>query len=253
MRIGIDGRALKEKKSGVGFYVYEVLKYLNEFDDENEYYIYSDKKVYIDFKLNSNFKLCDNLSKSNKIGTAWFYYKLPKIIYEDKIDTFWGTFHFLPKRNKYTRNIKYIMNVHDIALLKIKATAQLTNVIMHKLFFKKSCINADKIMAISKSTKNDLCDMFNIDSNKIVVTYLAGNKKKDDLKLDAKDSKKIENKYNLSNSKFLFFLSTIEPRKNIITLVKAFEKLKENNKDLKLILAGGLGWKYKKIVDKINS
>lgn len=253
MKIGIDGRALKEKKSGVGVYVYEILRYLNDNDTKNEYYIYSDKKVYIDFKLNDNFKICDNLAVNNKIGTVWFYYSMPKIIFKDNIEIFWGTFHTLPKRNKYTKNIKYIMNVHDIALLKIKNTAQLTNIIMHKLFFKKSCINADKIMAISKSTKNDLCDMFNIDSSKIIVTYLAGNKKKDDLKLTAKDIKEIENKYDLSNSKFLFFLSTIEPRKNIITLVKAFEKLKENNKDLKLILAGGLGWKYKKIVDKINS
>ena len=252
MKIGIDGRALKEKKSGVGFYVYEILKYLNDTDSENEYYIYSDRKVYIDFKLNSNFKICDCLNPNNKIGTIWFYYSLPKILNKDNIQTFWGTFHTLPKRNKYTKNIKYILSVHDIALLKIKNTSELTNLIMHKLFLKKSCINANRILTISESTKKDLIDIMKVDDKKIVVTYLAGNKKNDQEKLTPKDNKEIEEKFKLKDKRFLFFLSTIEPRKNIVTLVSAFDELKKDNKDLKLIIAGGLGWKYKKILEKIE-
>ena len=64
----------------------------------------------------------------------------------------------------------------------------------------------------------------------------------------------ILNKFNIEDKNYLFFVSTIEPRKNIVTLIKAFEilKEKEENKTLKLILAGGLGWKYHDVLDAIE-
>ena len=77
MRIGIDGRPLQKNRTGIGMYVHEILFELNKIDNKNEYYIYSAKEMYLDFKLNDNFKLCQY---KGKIGTAWLYFKLPKIL-----------------------------------------------------------------------------------------------------------------------------------------------------------------------------
>ena len=56
------------------------------------------------------------------------------------------------------------------------------------------------------------------------------------------------------NTKFLLFVGTIQPRKNILALVKAFQELKKNkrNRDLQLIIVGKHGWLYKEIIKEIN-
>ncbi len=250
MKVGIDGRALRENRTGIGTYTYEIIKQINEIDKENEYYIYSNRKIYIDFKLNSNFHICEY---SSKIGTLWLYTKLPKILEKDEIDVFWGTQHCLPKRNKHTKNIKYILTIHDLAIQKIKNVGSLYNTIIQKIILKKSCINANKIIAVSKSTKNDIIEQLNINENKIEVIYegIYQNRPK---ALTDEQNIIIRNKFNLNNRKFIFFLSTIEPRKNLNTAIKAFEKYKsENNDNLVFVISGGKGWKNKdtfKLIDK---
>ena len=76
-----------------------------------------------------------------------------------------------------------------------------------------------------------------------------------DYKLSNELEAEILKKFNVVNKNYLFFVSTIEPRKNIVTLIKAFESLKEKkeNTTLKLILAGGLGWKYQDVIDAIEN
>ncbi len=245
MKIGIDARPLTEKKAGIGTYLNEILKELNNIDKENEYYLYSNKKIVLDFKLNSNFKICEY---NYKIGTFFILYKIYKIIKKDNIDIFWGTEHCLPRKKE---NIKYLLTIHDLALKKMPNVGKFINVLIQNFILKKSCYNADKIIAISKSTKKDLIEILNVNESKIKVIYPSGNKSYK-YELNKEEEKEIEKKYKIEKNKFLFFLSTIEPRKNVITLVKAFEKLKIKNKDLKLVISGGLGWKYKKTLKIIE-
>lgn len=250
MKIGIDGRALVKKRTGIGTYTYEIIKQLNDMDKKNEYYIYSNKKIYIDFTLNNNFYICEYQSK---IGTMWLYKKLPKILNKDKIEIFWGTQHCLPKRNKYTKNIKYILTIHDLAIQKIKNVGSMYNTIVQKLILRKSCINANKIIAVSKATKNDIVQCMKIKENKIDVIY-EGIIQSKNSEVQKEKYEEIRQKFNLENDKFIFFLSTIEPRKNLDTAIKAFELYKYYEKDnLKFVISGGKGWKNKKTFKLIDN
>lgn len=166
----------------------------------------------------------------------------------DQIDVFWGTQHCLPKRNKYSKNIRFVLTIHDLAIKKLKTVGSLKNTIIQKLFLKKSLVNADKIIAISKATKKDIMDFFKIKEEKIEVIYNGTNfVESEDLSENTKNE--IQEKFKIKTAPFLFFLSTIEPRKNIPTLIKAFNYVKSKKEtDLKLILAGGLGWKYEEVI-----
>lgn len=252
IRIGIDARSLRKEKAGIATYVEEIIKQLNDMaDTKNEYILYSNREIYLDIKLKENIQI---KSCNKPIGTFWTYFILPKILKQDKIDIFWGPQHLLPKRDEYTENIKYILTVHDLAIHKLGNIGEWKNTLIQKLFLKRSCKNADKIIAISESTKKDIIEIFNIEENKIKVVYSGTNLNiKNDLK--EKEQRKILKKFHVEDKNYLFFVSTIEPRKNIITLIKAFEMLKEKNKEgtLKLILAGGLGWKYEGILDTIEN
>ena len=160
---------------------------------------------------------------------------------------FLGTQHCLPKRNKETENIKFIVTIHDLAVEKLKNITSFTNKIIQKVFTKKSCKNADLIMADSISTKNDIVEIFKIDERKIRVVYLGINPKKN-IEISSDTKKKVLNKFNIDNDcNYMYFVSSLNPRKNADTIIKAFEVFKDQhpNSTLKFVMSGGLGSRYK--------
>ena len=112
--------------------------------------------------------------------------------------------------------------------------------------------SADKIIAISNSTAKDLINEYGVDPEKIKVIYSGVlNKFK---KIDSEDEiTKVREKYDLPK-KFIFYLGTIEPRKNICSIIDAFEILKRDFgfEDYHLVIAGAKGWLYKDIFKKME-
>jgi glycosyltransferase involved in cell wall biosynthesis len=107
---------------------------------------------------------------------------------------------------------------------------------------------ADKIIAVSQSTKDDLITLYGIDSKKIKVIYSGVNEqfrqiKK--LKSTTPQLIRLKKRYNLP-AKFILYFGTIEPRKNLIALIKAFELLRKKY-SIGLVLAGAKGWLYQDI------
>lgn len=251
MNIGIDARGLDGNRSGIPTYIEEILKRINtQNDTKNKYILYSSREVKLDFKLNDNIIVKD---KKRKLGSFWIYFKVPKMLKEDEIDVFWGTQHCLPKRNRYTKNIKYVLTIHDLAIKKLKTVGSLKNTIIQKIFLKKSLKHADKIIAISKATANDIEELYKINKEKIQVVY-NGTDIDSNYKVNEKAEKKIREKFKIENTPYLFFVSTIEPRKNIETLIRAFEYMRRREKsNLKLIIAGGLGWKYENVLSLVEN
>lgn len=247
MIIGIDAKTLGKRKTGIGFYVQEIIKYLNEADDENNYILYSNRKIDLPFSLNANFKI--KYYKA-KIASFAIFYKLPKILRKDKVNLFWGPEHILPKKSKH---YKMVVTMHDLAFAKIKGICTYNNIIIQGLFAKKSCRNADKIIAISTTTKHDIIDLYNITQDKIEVVYNGESPYKYSKdKVGTDKFKTLSEKFGI-NSEYLLFIGAIEPRKNIVNMVKAFEDYKsKTSSDIKFVIAGGLGWKTAPILDKIK-
>ena len=107
----------------------------------------------------------------------------------------------------------------------------------------------DKIAAVSENTKNDIIELLGVKPEKITVIY-SGIENIYKV-MDKNDSglKRVKEKYNLPE-KFILFLGTVEPRKNIEGLIEAFNILREKGNDLsefKLVIAGGRGWKGENI------
>ena len=250
MNIGIDARGLDGNRSGIPIYIEEIVKQINSIDKNNKYILYSTRKVDIKENLSDNIIIKDT---ERRFGSFWMYLKLPKILKEDNIDAFWGTQHLLPMRNKYTKNIKFVLTIHDLAIKKLKTVGSLKNTIIQKLFVKRSLKAADKIIAISKATKEDIVELYNINEEKITVVYNGTNLKENKYDLTSEQEKEIQDKFNIKDVTYLFFLSTIEPRKNVTTLIRAFEYIREKGIYTKLLLAGGLGWKYEGVLELINN
>ncbi|GAG67499.1 unnamed protein product, partial [marine sediment metagenome] len=108
---------------------------------------------------------------------------------------------------------------------------------------KRNARLAKKIVADSKSTKDDIIKFFKIDPAKVKVVYLASDSRFKKLANQEKD-KEVLKKYGI-DKKYILSVGTIEPRKNYSTLIKAFNYIKHNNNNFncKLVIVGRTGWK----------
>jgi glycosyltransferase involved in cell wall biosynthesis len=110
-----------------------------------------------------------------------------------------------------------------------------------------ACHRADRIIAISESTRADLVRMFNCRPEKIVVAYPGVDHSV--FRPTASDDEQTLKKYGIRKGNYILFLGTLQKRKNVIRLVKAFGRLKQN--DTTLVLAGGQGWYYNEIAEAV--
>lgn len=251
MKIGIDIRCLMEPQySGISEYTYNLLKNIFQADSTNQYVLFynSSKQPNVpDFDFpNVKFK---EYKFPNKIFNLSL--RFLKIVEIDKliggVDVFLiPNFLFL----NLSKNVRKVLIVHDLSFELYPEFFTAKKRLWHKLIGpKQMCEQADTIIAISENTKNDIIKIFNIDSNKIKVVYpgIANN-----FFEQINDTKKVEvkKKYNLPDN-YIFYLGNLEPRKNVETLLKAFELVKDKN--MYLVLAGSKAWKYKNINKLYNS
>lgn len=244
MIIGIDGRALSIKNpAGIATYLREILKRLQGIDKENEYIIYSNVEIDDSVITAENFRV--KIVKG-MIGSFWLRWKIPGVIKKDKVNVFWGAEHVLPRR---TKDITYVLTVYDLALFVNSSWGQWTNVIIQKTLLKPSVKQADRIIAISQSTKNDIVKYCGKAPERIEAIYSGASYKEQEVA--EADILATKEKYKI-NKKYFLYLGTIEPRKNIETVVSALEIINKDH-EYQLVVAGQLGWKYEKILERIEA
>jgi glycosyltransferase involved in cell wall biosynthesis len=108
---------------------------------------------------------------------------------------------------------------------------------------KKLIRSANRIIVVSENTKKDLVVLYKVAAKKVDVIYSGVGGRENIL-----DVETVRKKYNLPDN-FILFLGTLEPRKNVEGLIRAFEIYKMTKKnDYKLVVVGPRGWLYKKIL-----
>ena len=264
MKICIDIRCLVGgRRTGVEEYTTNLLHQMFEIDKENKYVLFlnswSDSKVNLSqFSKYPNVSI-KKLHVPNKIlNFLFWYFSWPKI------DTLVGGADvvFMPNIifGSVTKKAKLVATIHDLSFERYGKFFSRKRRWWH-LFVnpKKICDSAKKIITVSESTKRDIVSFYKINSNKIKTIPSAVS---DDFRiLDRNDAKMIEvkDKYSLP-FKFILHLGTIEPRKNIAGIVRAFNDLQKTAKEkgdaeiekYSLVLAGEKGWLSEEIYHEIE-
>ena len=118
--------------------------------------------------------------------------------------------------------------------------------------YKYGAQKSDLIITISESAKNDIIKNLGVTEDKIEIVHPGIDLENYSQKYEKEELERIRKKYNLP-SEYILYLGTIEPRKNIERIIKAFIKYKKERKDnLKLILSGKKGWKYENIMELVK-
>ncbi|MDB1122412.1 glycosyltransferase family 4 protein [Vibrio algarum] len=232
MRIAIDARPLSRELAGIGRYTYNVLKELFILDKKNTYYLYTDCTLKFDFSTFKNVNVREGNINSTIGSVIFSQCVFPYWIKKDNINTFWSPRHHLPLITYLMPNINKVVTIHDIVWKVHPETMPKSRVILEKLLFTPSLIISDKIISISKFTKNELVSNFDVPKNKISITQLASF-------IGPLGRSNIVNQ-----EKLILFIGTLEPRKNLENLCIAFKKLIDIEKysNYKLVIVGGKGW-----------
>lgn len=250
MNICIDARSLVEKKVGFGHFLENMLKSILEYDKQNTYYLISDAKIYFDISKYENVKFITYKSGPILKKTFKFYFSISDILKREGIypNVFWGTMHIMPQ--KLPKDTVKILTIHDFTHLRFKKSTTIKNRLILKLFFTQSIKNSDEIICISENTNFELKKFYGqYLYGKIIKTIYEGGIFKQGG--DSNSVEPIRDKIKkLALFPYILFVGTIEPRKDISTLIDVAEKLEGK---LKVIICGKIGWEKKEIIEKLNS
>jgi len=252
MKIGIDCRTILNPKlgegAGVGHYTYYLVKSLLKLDKKNQYILFFDWRVKETGEfVQKNVKIKHfPFSQYNKfLPFAYSHMLISAYLVKEGLDVFHSPIASLP----LTYPKKSIVTVHDLAIYKNPSWFP-SQIFSTKLLVPQSLRKADKVIAVSDSTKKDLRNIFNVKKNKLKVVHEGVVVKKITLKSSRIDSIK---KFKLW-SNYILFIGTMEPRKNLATLLRAYKKLTANSqfKKYQLVLAGAKGYKSNETFDLIK-
>jgi glycosyltransferase involved in cell wall biosynthesis len=140
-----------------------------------------------------------------------------------------------------------VVTIHDVVAFTRTETVPRKYALYMRLLLKQVVQKVDKIIAPSISTKNDLIECLNTPEEKIDVVYNAVSPHYAPASPDC-DHEEIKRKFGIRN-KYIFFAGNLEPRKNLIRLMEAFNMSRSKlGEDYQLVICGKKGWLYKDIL-----
>lgn len=253
MKIGIDARSIlnpeKGDAIGVGHYTYQLIRHLLKIDKENEYVIFFDFRVRekdvkkfaqpnvkIKFYPYSDYKKYLPGAYSEILGTA--------TLQKEKLDILHSTSAF--NRIPIGYSGKTVVTFHDMSSFSIPQYLSAVKRTRNKAVARLMGHKADKIIAVSNSIKGDIEKFISLPTDKTQVIYSGLDQRFFDEPEIA--AGKVLGKYDITK-KYILFLGTLEPSKNIARLLEAFAKFKALQKqrnagkfEYQLVLAGKRGW-----------
>lgn len=251
MRIGIDIRCLAEgKRTGVEEYTLALLEELFESDQENEYVLFFNawRKEVPDFTWLSQYRhvsLKVFRFPNKLLNLSLWYFGFPKLdLLVGGTDVF-----FLPNLNfaAVSKETKLVVTTHDLSFELFPETFSWKQRFWHFLVnFRGLVRRADRIIAVSQSTKDDLATLYHIPEEKITVIPSGIDERFQKMDRNDPELLRVKEKYHLPY-KFILYLGTFEPRKNITALIQGYSALRDSQNPLlekyDLVLAGTPGWK----------
>jgi len=219
-KILIDISFLLKNKTGTGFYTLLLLKLL--------------KRLNLSFET-VECKIPDGLSFRGIWHNIWLntFFYLKTLI--DKTDiAFFPAFitPFLKRKGTI-----YVTTIHDLLSFSKEFTNRYVE-LLYKFAVYVAIKKSDVILTDSNTVKNELMEKFNLPSSRIEVLYIALSDVF--LNMDLRNEKDILKKYDLLDKKYILSGAWLRKRKNIPSLVKAFESISDDYPDLKLVLVGSI-------------
>jgi glycosyltransferase involved in cell wall biosynthesis len=239
MTIGFEAKRFFTNFTGLGNYSRFVVEALSCFHPENEYILYSPRKIdhpeinSIIANPNIEVVIPSGLISTLGLSSLWRTWGVSGSVSISKLNIFHGLSHEIPIGLPI--HLKKVVTIHDLIYIRYPQFYKPIDVRIYKAKVTSACDRADKIIAISEQTAEDIREFLKIDKSKIEVIYQGCNA--NFLRnIDTDEQQFVKNKYSLPNE-YILNVGSVEARKNVIVIVKALAALPIEDR-LPLIIVG---------------
>jgi glycosyltransferase involved in cell wall biosynthesis len=248
MRFGLDGLPLSRKKTGIGHYTFELARALASIVPSHEFEIVSPSAFSIDAAEVSppeNLTLV-NAGLNGPRRRFWWSFYLPRYSRHASFALFHGTNFELP----YWTTCPTVLTIHDLSLLLYPETHEKDLVRRARLKLPRAARKADAIITPSETVRGEVCKHLGISAEKVFAIPEAA--RAAFCPMPASESRAVGRRLGVEDE-FIFFVGTVEPRKNLLTLVRAFERvIRATSSQVQLVIAGDKGWLSDDLMDYLR-
>ncbi len=247
LRDGVDIRSFYEPLTGIGWYLYFVLHELAKHDDV-ELFLFGDARV-TDYgpELHADLPAKAHLCTFDLRGQPWREVMRPMTAAAyvawmelSGCDVFFAPNYFLPRLHGSIAR-RRVITIHDLTYKRFPELLQKETLENLELQMGREIAIADAIVCVSESTRRDLLEFYRVDPSRAVTIHSGLAAPPPDAPVDGLPSR------------YVLFVSTIEPRKDLGTLIDAFERLRDSGAyDGSLVVVGKVGWKAESIVPRLR-
>lgn len=222
MRIGFDAKRAFLNASGLGNYSRNTIIALHQYSSENQLVLYTPEIRETLFNGYRNFEVHSPETRIFRLfKPVWRSYYTTGHLKKQNIELFHGLSNEIPYGIHKT-NIPSVITIHDLIFLRFPEFYKLIDRQIYYRKVKYACETAEKIIAISEQTKDDIIRFFQVDPKKIEMIYQSVSP----VFYEKQETEKLREKYKLS-TRFIISVGSLEPRKNQLAILKAIvsEKL----------------------------
>ncbi|MBI5118077.1 glycosyltransferase family 4 protein [Candidatus Poribacteria bacterium] len=253
MRIGIDATAVTNR-SGTGYYTQKLVEFLGRADSENEYFLfcpaeysgYLEQPRMFDYPNFRTIKVCGRGQLSQ---AAWKQFNLPGQIRHFGIDIF----HFPAFIASLRADIPSVVTVHDLCFALFPETFSPVRRPYYKCIIPRSVRRCNSVIADSDSTREDILEHLRLGDGRVRTVHLGVDPLRFYHVTHEKELARVRQKYSLP-AQFILYLGTLEPRKNIPRLIRAFAYgVASKGLPHHLVIAGRKGWLFNEIFREVRA
>ena len=241
MNIGFDAKRAAQNRTGLGNYSRFVIRILSEKFAGNQYHLYTPKPHRMPYlqeipTLKHLFLHFPPQGKWSRLRSLWRVWGITKDIQKDGIHIFHGLSNELPlnigtpeqrKMKAGGKGCKYIVTVHDLIFIHTPQYYHWIDRQIYNFKFRRACLCADRVIAVSEYTKQEIMHYYHTPESKIDVVY-QGCDPVFSQKIEEGKLQEVKARYQLPD-KFVLYVGSIEERKNLMLVAKAMAKLNRRN------------------------
>jgi glycosyltransferase involved in cell wall biosynthesis len=234
MRVGIDGIPLAELKTGVGHYTFEIAVEIAQQSPSDSFEVLSHLPFSDLDPVPANLSFIKQ--PVNGATKHWWTIGLPLYIKRARLDLFHGTNYDIPVWG----GCPTVLTIHDLSQLLFPATHEKRRVRRARRRLPVMARRATMIITPTEAVKSEVCEHLHVPREKVVVVNEAP--RRNFQPMPREQASATVRRLGLDDE-FILYVGTIEPRKNLITLIKAMEDvLRSTTLRPQLVIAGKKGW-----------
>jgi len=252
MHIAVNAHLLAHTRSfrraGVSHYIEQVLAHLGQIDRANRYTIYTTRGLgAAALGLPANFSVRPSLlpTINPRVRIPWEQLLAPALLRVIGADVFHGALNVVP----LACPVPSVVTIHDLAFIRFPQTFRAYNRTYLDFATRLTARRAARVLAVSEHTKREVVGLLGVPAERVVVTPNAA--RSHFVPPASGAVERLRTRHGLPE-RFALYVGTLEPRKNLPTLLQAYVEVARRHPDAPLLIGGGKGWLYQPIFEQLE-